>query len=448
MNNKYYTYQNGQKEGPMSASDVLLRFAALAPGQTLDVWSPDLKDWKPIAECVDFLRADVGARQNGHSPGVALSSGNSSKKVILWVGLIFVILSTVAGAVVFLKERAVAAEKERAATALQVVSGKILIVQKNAEVRKLALVKIDVIKKEDALHWLSTTQPAAASMIASSQSSLNKYSNEVRRAEHDCRQLVWSFNDKARDMNQLCFELMVLQAKMGLARRGVPATGLNTKRDDIRKLIVSLSKYLPADFSEKFEEGANQRVYAQILAAKRRGFDALLSEARKLSDKPEKDMSTLSTSIRAYSSKFDSDIKELMYSPPVSIKRVASATSDGDGLFSVKVPPGEYYAIVTSSRLVGGTTEQYYWAIKFIVRAEGDNAIMLGNQNLESSDPIVCLWPSVTSKEVDKCRAMFESEAVKLDDTLREYMKSRPDVTVEKCASETEQNFVKLKESF
>ena len=445
MDNKYYTHQNGQKNGPMSAADVLQRYAALAPGQTLNVWSPELKDWKPIGECVDFVRADAGAGPSGRAPGVNSSSGSSSKKPLLWVGVVVAILAAVGGAVVFLKERAVAAEKERAATALQVISGKILIVQKNAEVRKLALVRIDVIRKEDALQWLSTAQPAVDSMVASVRSFIDKSSTNAERLSSESLSLASGFESKASEMGSLSFNLMALEVGMRQARNGGRVTELDEKRDDIRKKITSLAKYLPADFSSQFEAGANQRVYAQALAAQGRGFGALLREAREVAEKPEKDMSTLARSIRAYSTKFDSDIKELMYSPPVSVKRVASATSDGDGLFALKVPPGEYYAIATSSRHVGSTTEQYYWAMKFIVRAEGDNAIMLGNQNLESSDPAVCLWPAVTSNEVAKSCARLESEAASLDDALKEYKKSRPDAVVEKATEEAQVYFNKMK---
>lgn len=445
MDNKYYTHQNGQKDGPMSAADVLRRFAALAPGQTLNVWSPELKNWKPIGECIDFVRADAGAGQSRQAPGVSPSPAKSSKKVVLWAGLAVVILAVVGGAVVFLQERAAAAEKERAATAEQVVSGKILIVQKNAEVRKLALVKIDVIRKEDALKWFASVQPVAESKLSAAKGFTEKSLSDIILARHEADSLVSDFGFKSLEMGSLSFNLIALESSMRLQRRGVSMTGLDEKRESIRKQIASLGKYLPEGFAGQFEAGANQRVYAEALAAKSRGFSAILREARAMADKPEREMQSLVETIRAYSEEFSSDVMELMYVPPASIKRVASATSDGDGLFSLKLPPGEYYAIAMSSRQVVGTTEQYYWAIRFAVSPKGDNAIMLGNQNLEGSDPSVCLWPSDLCNGVARSRKQLEAGAASLDEALKAYKAKRPDAVVEKTAAESEESFDKMK---
>lgn len=437
MDNKYYTYLDGQKEGPMSAAEVLRRFAALAPGQALNVWSPELKDWKPIGECLDFVKADAAAGQVRHSPAVATSPGKSSKKTALWAGLAVVILSVVGGAVVFLRERAAAAE--------QVVGGKILIVQKNAEVRKLALVKIDVIRKEDALKWLAATLPVADSKLSSAKGFTAKSLDDIIRTRHEANALRSDFGSKAMEMGSLSFNLITLEAEMRLQRRGASVAGLDERRDRIRKQISSLEKYLPDGFSSQFEAGANERVYAQALAAKGRGFGAVLRAARAAADKPESDIQALAGAIRTYAEKFDSDIMGLMYVPPASIKRVASATSDGDGLFSLKLPPGEYYAIAMSSRQVVGTTEQYYWATRFVVSPQGDNAIMLGNQNLESSDPSVCLWPADLSNGVSTSRNQLEAGAASLDGALKEYKANRPDSVVEKAAADAEDSFAKMK---
>jgi hypothetical protein len=432
MDNKYYTYLDGQKDGPMSAADVLRKSAALAPGQALNVWSAELKDWKPIGECLDFVKADAATGQVRHSPAVGTSSGKSSKTAVLWASLAVVILAVVGGTVVFLQERAAAAERERAATAEQVVGGKILIVQKNAEVRKLALVKVDVIRKEDALKWFASVQPAADSKLSAAKGFTAKSLDDIIRVRHDADALVSDFSSKASEMGSLSFNLIALESSMRLQRRGASVKDLDEKRESIRKQIVLLSKYLPEGFAGQFEAGANQRVYAQALAAKSRGFSAILREAREMADKPERYMQSLVETLRAYSAEFSSDVMGLMYVPPASIKRVASATSDGDGLFSLKLPPGEYYAIAMSSRQV-------------VVSPKGDNAIMLGNQNLEASDPSVCLWPADLCNGLSSSRKQLEAGAASLDEALKAYKANRPDAVVEKTAAESEEYFNKMK---
>ncbi len=445
MDKKYYTHLNGQKEGPMTAADVLGMISKLSPGQTLNVWSPELTEWKPIAECLDILRADAAAGQGAGQAVYSPSQAKSSKKVVLWASLAVVILAVVGGAVVFLQERAAAAERERAATAEQVVGGKILIVQKNAEVRKLALVKVDVIRKEDALKWFASVQPAADSKLSAAKGFTAKSLDDIIRVRHDADALVSDFGSKASEMGSLSFNLIALESSMRLQRRGASVRDLDEKRESIRKQIASLGKYLPEGFAGQFEAGANQRVYAQALAAKSRGFSAILREAREKADKPERDMQSLVETLRAYSAEFSSDVTGLMYVPPASVKRVASATSDGDGLFSLKLPPGEYYAIAMSSRQVVGTTEQYYWAIRFVVSPKGDNAIMLGNQNLEASDPSVCLWPADLCNGLASSRKQLEAGAASLDEALKAYKANRPDAVVEKTAAESEEYFNKMK---
>jgi len=62
-------------------------------------------------------------------------------------------------------------------------------------------------------------------------------------------------------------------------------------------------------------------------------------------------------------------------------KPARSAKTDSDGKFEIRIPrSGPYFAVASASRLVGGSTEKYYWLVK--VDPHREARIMLSNDNL------------------------------------------------------------------
>jgi len=455
---KYYIYQNAEKDGPMAASEVLRRFASLSAGETFSVWTSEMKDWLPVADCIGSIKADAQLEKinavkaastkapqsheadsaNPNPPSAATPSSVRKTLILSLVGV--ACITAVAGGVILIKSKAVVAEQQ--------VSGKILIVQNNAEVRKLALVKIEVLTKAEALKWHASAQPAAEAALKKYKAELEGLSREAFQAVEDSMTLSSRYSQKSSDMHQLAFQLIYLESSMRLARRGGQIRGIDETRDQIASLIPSVKDYLPGDFEKEYKMNANQRVYSLALAAKGGGFRALKKEASAASEPPERRMVEAIEALDMSSRKFDREIKEIMFAPPTSNKRLAAATSDGDGLFSFKLPPGEYYALATSSRQVGGRTETFNWVVGFTVTSERENAIILGNQNIESADPAACLWPQSTSEKVRKISSEFESVVSSTQDNLKKYGERRPDRVVEKSQSILEVSFKKITDTF
>ena len=455
----------------MSAAEVLRAFSVLKPGEDFSVWAPDMSDWKPIQECVASIRADaqmdkINAANAASAskpqaqqvpPVVAPVSVRSKVPIFAFLGVV-----VLAGAI--------AAFRFMAANSEQVVSGKILIVQKNAEVRKLALVKVQIIQKEDAEKWFAAMRPIVEKGLASSSEHNSQLFERSLAAGREAGSLSTTYRSAARSLGQLSFDLVNLESTMRLRRRGervLDASSLGRLDDQIQRLessiprdIPSVARYLKSDFKKEFDSvvakdgtinsatGLSFSYYGLGLHVKGSGFRNLAKEAKAAADEPEAALVGLIDDIRKSASTEDATQKAQMYEPSESVKRAAIATSDGDGLFKVKLRPGEYYAIASSTRRVSDSTEEYYWAVKFTVVSDGDNVVMLGNQNLESNDPAAALWPSELSLQANKNKLGYARCLDGVEKSLADYKKARPDIVVQQISEESAAQFEKMKATF
>ena len=64
---------------------------------------------------------------------------------------------------------------------------------------------------------------------------------------------------------------------------------------------------------------------------------------------------------------------------------IAEATTDADGKFSLKVPPGRSVVSATSSRLTGKSRENYFWLVGVSAGVLTSAQMMLNNENLTST---------------------------------------------------------------
>lgn len=65
--------------------------------------------------------------------------------------------------------------------------------------------------------------------------------------------------------------------------------------------------------------------------------------------------------------------------------------TDADGKFTTKLKPGKYAVVAASKRMIGDTTEEYYWLVWATFVRGHDNRIMLSNDNLFETGCPACV---------------------------------------------------------
>ena len=409
MQKKYHLFVDSSKSGPFDAKEVLALFAARQGSGPMHLWSAEIGEWAPIERHLQMLRAEAAGMEPAKpaTPGPAagpangqsappLAAGSGKTKVAIIAALA---IATLAGTFVFWQKHAP-----------QAVQGKILIVQKNAEVRKLALVKVDILDKEQKLRWAAVSKSKLNAHLDDTYRSVNLLKAKSKAALQDIPEMTIRYQTLSQSLFKIGANAILLNID-----RSNRTSALGPKEtewmNEMTEYIKKAKFLLPLEIDELVAKREFFKIY---LAARYDGFRNL--ERLSKDDGPGKSLALIELGDEAKSlgEAFTENARVIMYSAPQDIVRAGTETSDGDGQFIVKLAPGEYTFIASSSRQVANSEEKYYWAIDFSVVSAGDNKIMLGNQNLESGDPRSHWNPEATAS-VERIRE--EITAIKRDIT-------------------------------
>jgi hypothetical protein len=395
---KYHLFADNSKSGPFDAKEVLDLFAKRGGSAPLHLWSAEIGEWSPIEQHLPMLRAeaaDTGPAAppvagpttvpgNGRTTQPKAAGAGKAKLAVIAV----VVVAALAGAFVFWQKNSP-----------QSVQGKILIVQKNAEVRKLALVKVDILEKEQKLRWAAVSKAKLNAHLDDSSRSVNQLKAKAKETLQDIPEMTLRYESLSQSLFNIGANALLLNINRSnrTSALGPKETEwMNEMTDHVKK-----AKFLlPLDIDEMV---ANREFFKIYLAARYDGFRNLESHSK--NDGPGKSLALreLADDAKNLGESFTETARVIMYSVPQDILRAGTETTDGDGQFTVKLAPGEYTFIASSSRQVANSEEKYYWALDFTVTSSGDNKIMLGNQNLESGDPR-SHWHSDATASVERLR--------------------------------------------
>jgi hypothetical protein len=429
MQKKYHLFVDGSKSGPFDAEEVLALFAARQGSGPMHLWSAEIGEWAPIERHLQILRAeaaDMGPAKpatagptagpaNGQSaPPRATESGKTKIAIITALAI-----ATLAGIFVFWQKHAP-----------QAVQGKILIVQKNAEVRKLALVKVDILDKEQKQKWAAVSKARLNAHLDDTYRSVNLLKTKSKAALQDIPEMTIRYET----LSQALFKIGANAILLNIDRSN-RTSALGQKETEWMNVMTEHIKKAKFLLPLEIDELVARREFFKIyLAARYDGFRNLESLSK--NDGPGKSLALIEFADEAknLSEAFTETARVIMYSAPQDIVRAGTETSDGDGQFMVKLAPGEYTFIASSSRQVANSEEKYYWAMDFSVVSAGDNKIMLGNQNLESGDPRSHWNPEATAS-VERIREEIAairrdiSEKIKTSSPLRRSSKKARSVS-------------------
>ena len=280
------------------------------------------------------------------------------------------------------------------------INGKVLIVQRNADVKKLALIQISIIDAEDVTRWKASVNEKLRLAVES----IHRFQKDSASEEAEMKELGTKRVSNAFDCIGRTSEAIELARKIWLIDR------------NSEKLRQRLSELLSRgviprnhEVSEQIKTNNWQDAYYLLSTAS-------LPEAMHIHEVAVDDFKrNLDAHQESYKKKVTSMRQGLDYiapfptvkSLPKDIKIRAHDVTDETGSFSLQVSPGDYYIFAEGDRMVFSTTEHYFWAHPITVPSQESEKCLMGNLNLNGESTIKDdLWYELRRTIAEQKRAI------------------------------------------
>lgn len=309
-------------------------------------------------------------------------------KKILFIGLSLILVGIV-GLFIFIKF-----SDDR-------ISGKILIVQKNAISINLALVNVYAVSKQDADRWKTRVIKDCYNVCEEIIQRRQQKISEIDKVRKENDLLV-----KHLELNKLLLdEAKILSKKLWLSDANDNETAgkflklVGTKDLESSETLTSIGyahRWKDAyDFINKEISRIDNQLSENNLLFKKK-LEVVDSQC--LKDVITLRLELIKKTSPAYLSVFPSDLEI-----------VTSDLTDESGCFNLRVPRGEYYVFASSSRTVlsDKNPEKYYWAYYVRVPSQQAKKCLLGNMNLVEHT-LDSLWRDLPSLVIKSYRGKLE----------------------------------------
>jgi len=261
----------------------------------------------------------------------------------------------------------------------EAISGKVMVVQRNAEVRKLALVRIYAVPEVEAKSWrddvlrecrkiLDDSANRRAAGIAERKRIIEENDASIRRNEsllaaaiemRDLAREFWIVDPNQPTKKKRFFETITM--------KGVPSS--REVEDDAMSARW-----------DRCYESLRHSVVPELQERLKRSNERKVSELKIHDETVAHDLSELRKALNKAMS-FES-LTDIHKHVPVS----SSVLSDDNGDFTIRVPKGDYYLFARGSRSVFGKEERYYWVKRIKVPSDESERCLLGNNNMLDGD--------------------------------------------------------------
>jgi hypothetical protein len=261
----------------------------------------------------------------------------------------------------------------------ETVSGKVMVVQRNAEVRKLALVRIYAVSEAEAKVWHDSVTRECRSIL---DASANRRSSGVEE-----RKRIVDENDS---MIRRCESLLDLAVEMRELSREFWIVDPNQPTKKKRFFEMIATKGVPS--SREVEDDAMSSRWDRCYESLRHSVvPELQSRLQRANERKEAELKAHDTSVARDLSEFRKSLTramsfESLTEIPSGVKVASSVLTDDKGEYSLRVPKGGYYLFARGSRTVFDKEERYYWVKKINVPSDESERCLLGNNNMLDGD--------------------------------------------------------------
>jgi len=261
------------------------------------------------------------------------------------------------------------------------INGKVLIVQRDADVKKLALIQIGIVEATDVARWKESVQEKLREAITA----IHEFQKEAATEEAEITKIGEKRVSNAADCISRTEEAIEVSRKIWLIDR-------SSKRLRLRISELLNRGVIPRNLDViELTKNDNWQDTYRLLS------ESSLPEARHIHEIAVNDFTrTLESHKANYRKKLlsmrdalDSLIPQpTVKSLPKDFKVRAHDVTDDTGSFTLNVPPGEYYIFAEGNRTVFSTTEHYFWAHPISVPSQESEKCLIGNLNLNGESTL------------------------------------------------------------
>lgn len=280
------------------------------------------------------------------------------------------------------------------------ISGKVLIVQRDAEVKKLALIELSAVSASDVARWKADINENLRLAVGE----IHRVQREASLTESEFREI-----GEKRVANSLeCIE-KAKEATESARRIWLIERNSEALRKRFHELLTNAQ--IPGS-NELIEMAKNenwQDAYTMLTTLS-------LPEAERINRLASLDYSKQMTAHHdATRKKLDgmrAALDDLIPSPtvkalPSDIEVHAKDITDDTGSFVLNVLPGDYFIFAEGSRAVFSKTEHYFWAHPIKVPSQESQKCLIGNLNLNGESTLKDdLWYELRITIAEQKRAL------------------------------------------
>jgi hypothetical protein len=269
------------------------------------------------------------------------------------------------------------------------IRGRVMVVQRNAEVKRLALIKVYAISSSNAEKWKHSvvekcrrimdesivfrkkSSDLRMRIVAENDSSIVRLNAllDAAVASRDAAREFWIVNPNQPAKKRRFFEAMVIEGFP--SAKTIEEYALSSKWD---KCYEALRKEVVPELEEKLAK----------------------AESRKVSELKQHD-NEVSEKIKEFGVAYARELSfESLTEIPIDIRVTAEGISDDNGDFSLGLPVGDYYLIARGSRRVFDSDEHYYWARRVSVPSDDSKRCLMGNNNMMNG-PESNMWTDLAT---------------------------------------------------
>lgn len=259
------------------------------------------------------------------------------------------------------------------------IEGKVMVVQRNAEVRKLALVRIYAVSESDAQVWHDDVIRRCRGILDASVSRRAGGAVERKRIVAENDSMIRRYEellDAAVEMRDFSREFWIVDPNQPTKKNKffekIALPGMPSSRE-VEEDAMS-SRW------DRCYEALRRSVVPELEARLQRARERKESELKDHDAALARDLSELKRALQKAMS-FES-LTEI----PDGIRIASSVLSDDNGEYRLKVPKGRYYLFARGSRTVFDKEEKYYWVKKVSAPSDESTRCLLGNNNMLDGD--------------------------------------------------------------
>ena len=261
------------------------------------------------------------------------------------------------------------------------ISGKVLIVQRDADVKKLALIKVYAVRDADIIRWKRQLNESLSSAVES----IHRLQKESAAVEAEIKEIGEKRVANSNECITRTEEATELARKIWLIDRNSQVLRKRFKQIIMSEGIPRGQEIADITKSDNWQDAYHILSEASLPESQRINRLAVSDFNKELLSHTEKTRMKVTSMRDALESIIPAPTVQSL---PDDIGIKAHDVTDDTGSFTLNVPPGEYYIFAEGNRTVFSTTEHYFWAHPISVPSQESEKCLIGNLNLNGESTL------------------------------------------------------------